>query len=185
MLQGDYFHRNRKTPLFSEFVIQLMNTKADKIFIIELYSITVSKRFPKPIQQYEEGWEVKFGIFFLQRNCICDHVLSPDFLSLLHLVPGSFYLSRNQNKIHLILLEVGSDVKARCLFQDHGVGSQANILSGFVWNRVLKSLRFPLKPQTQRAHLKFISAVLRSMESPTRVSHKVWTWSYYWNQYML
>lgn len=38
------------------------------------------------------------------------------------LSPRSFYLSRNQNKKHLILWEV---VKARCLFQDHCAGSQA------------------------------------------------------------
>lgn len=37
----------------------------------------------------------------------------------------SFYLSRNQYKKHLILLKVGSVVKARCLFRDHCAGSQA------------------------------------------------------------
>lgn len=93
---------------------------------------------------------MKFWIFFLQKNCLCDHALSPDFLSLLYLVPRYFYLSRNQNKKHLILLEGGPDVKARCLFQDHCVGSQANILCGFVWKRVLKSLQFPLTPQTHQ-----------------------------------
>lgn len=36
-----------------------------------------------------------------------------------------FYLSRYQNKKHLILLEVGSVVKVRCLFQDHCAGFQA------------------------------------------------------------
>lgn len=113
---------------------------------------------------------MKFRIFFLQSNCLCDHVLSPDFLSLF---PQSFYLSRNQNKKHLILLALV--VKGRCLFQDHCVGSQANILFGFVWKRVLKSPHFHLTPQTQSAHLKFNSAALRSMESPTRISHKVWT----------
>ena len=80
------------------------------------------------------------------------------------------------NKEHLISVEVGTVVKARYLFQkDLCVGSLANVLSGF-----LKSLNFSLTPQTQSAHLKFNTAVLRSMKLPqpgflTKFGHGVIT----------
>lgn len=46
---------------------------------------------------------------------------------------------------------------------------------GFCLKGSPESLHFPVTPQTQAAHLKFNSAVLRSMESPARISPKVKT----------
>lgn len=158
----------------SEFAL-LMNTLTDKICIIELLQCKSFKQ-SQPKEWYKVGSEVE----------LFSHVLSPDLLSLLLLVPTSFYLTSNENKIQLILLKVRlcHKVKVYVSGSRRWIPSQRFCLILFdrdSWNL----FTFTLTTQTHSAHLKFRRAVLRRIESPTRISHKVWTWSYYWNQYVL
>lgn len=142
------------------------------------YSIENHKRFPKHTEPHWIKVKTKILDIFLSDKlplCLCYFSKLVISFTLTH---QSFYLSKEQNKKHLIFFESWLHCKSK-----ESVSESSYWIPGqhSVWFCLKESwnLFTSLTPQTRSTHLKFNSALLRSMDSPTRISHKLCTWSYY------